>query len=121
MCLSANGTNAGSGILWVTHNSWAMPIRRFDWHPARLQRPKHHQRLWNSEQLTNRDSVGNLAKFNPPAVANGKVYLATFSNRLNVYGLLPRPQLGIPGGNTITLSWPTNGFAGYKVQTNSTR
>jgi PKD repeat protein len=44
--------------------------------------------LWNSEQLSARDSVGSFAKFVPPTVANGKVYLATFSSRLNVYGLL---------------------------------
>ena len=75
--------------------------------------------LWNSEQLSARDTVGNFAKFVPPTVANGKVYLATFSNRLNVYGLLPRPSVTIGRyGNSVTLSWPTNGFAGYRVQTN---
>jgi len=45
--------------------------------------------LWNSEQFGIRDSVGSYAKFVPPTVANGKVYLATFSNRLNVYALFP--------------------------------
>jgi hypothetical protein len=75
--------------------------------------------LWNSEQLSARDSVGNFAKFVPPTVANGKVYLATFSNRLNVYGLLPRPSLAIRlAGSNVALSWPTNGSAGYRVQTN---
>ena len=49
-----------------------------------------HHELWNSEQAAQRDRVGGLAKFVPPTVANGKVYLATFSNRLNVYGLLAR-------------------------------
>jgi PKD repeat protein len=54
--------------------------------------------LWNSQQVSARDSVGNYAKFCPPTVANGKVYLATFSSRLNVYGLLPStapPQLAL--------------------------
>ena len=32
--------------------------------------------------------VGNFAKFTPPTVTNGRVYLATFSNVLRVYGLL---------------------------------
>jgi hypothetical protein len=45
--------------------------------------------LWNSEQYSARDSVGKYAKYVPPTVANGKVYMATFSNRLNVYGLFP--------------------------------
>ncbi|MDB6021645.1 MAG: hypothetical protein JWQ04_1502, partial [Pedosphaera sp.] len=45
--------------------------------------------LWNSEQFSARDSIGLYAKFVPPTVANGKVYMATFSGGLNVYGLLP--------------------------------
>ena len=51
--------------------------------------------LWNSEQNPARDKVGMFAKFCPPVVANGKVYLATFrddatqKNKLVVYGLLP--------------------------------
>jgi hypothetical protein len=32
--------------------------------------------------------VGNFAKFTPPTVADGHVFLATFSNTLRVYGLL---------------------------------
>ena len=35
-----------------------------------------------------RDTLGLFAKFCPPVIANGKVYLATFSNRVNIYGLL---------------------------------
>jgi outer membrane protein assembly factor BamB len=73
--------------------------------------------LWNSELVSARDSVGNFAKFCPPTVANGKVYLATFSGRLDVYGLLPLPSLVIGLSDTsVTLSWQTNGFSGYTVQ-----
>jgi len=43
--------------------------------------------LWDSEANSTQDRVGNWAKFVPPVVANGKVYLATFSNQLVVYGL----------------------------------
>ena len=46
------------------------------------------------------DHLGNFAKFTPVTVANGKVYAATFSNRLAVYGLRPltdpRPTPGAP-------------------------
>jgi hypothetical protein len=54
--------------------------------------------LWNSSQNSGRDGLdGLLAKFNTPTVANGKVYVATFSNKLVVYGLLngnpPSPTL----------------------------
>jgi hypothetical protein len=46
------------------------------------------QELWNSEQNSARDSYGLFAKFNPPTVWNGKVYLATFSKQFCVYGPL---------------------------------
>jgi outer membrane protein assembly factor BamB len=50
--------------------------------------------LWNSEDRPE-DHVGNFAKYTPPTIANGKVYLATFSNHLDVYGPLP-PSPGGP-------------------------
>jgi hypothetical protein len=42
--------------------------------------------LWNSEQDP-KDRPGNYAKFAAPTVANGHVYLPTFSNQVVVYGL----------------------------------
>ena len=118
--MSANGTNAGSGIVWATHNlvgSANQQVRPGILRAYNAQNVTNE--LWNSEQNSARDSVGNYAKFVAPTVANGKVYLATFSNRLNVYGLLPRPTLAIGlAGNKVTLTWATNGFSGYRVQTN---
>jgi hypothetical protein len=119
LSLSANGTNAGTGIVWASHqligsaNQAVQPgiLRAFDAQNVTNE-------LWNSELLTNRDSVGNFAKFVPPTVANGKVYLATFSGRLNVYGLLPRPILAIGLSTTnVVLSWSTNNSPAYKLQT----
>jgi methionine-rich copper-binding protein CopC len=61
--------------------------------------------LWNSTMNPARDNFGNFAKFVPPLVANGKVYVATFSNQVAVYGLLssytvsPRP---LAFGNELT-------------------
>ena len=55
--------------------------------------------LWNSGQNSARDAVGNFAKFVSPTVANGKVYLATFSSQLDVYGLLPTAQLSVSPGS----------------------
>jgi hypothetical protein len=37
--------------------------------------------------MNSADQFGNLAKFAIPVVANGKVYVATFSDQLAVYGL----------------------------------
>ena len=119
LSVSANGTNAGTGIVWAAHqlggsaNQTVRPgiLRAFDAQNVTNE-------LWNSEQNSARDSVGNFAKFVPPTVANGKVYLATFSSRLNVYGLLPRPSLAIALSTTnVILSWTTNSSPAYKLQT----
>jgi hypothetical protein len=121
LALSANGTNAGSGIVWATHNVSGDANQAVVTGILRAYNAQNvASELWNSEQLSARDSVGNLAKFVPPTVANGKVYLATFSNRLNVYGLLPAPPLAIrrAGGNVV-LSWPTNTFLNYALQDNT--
>ena len=55
------------------------------------------QSLWCSDTEESTDEF-NFAKFVPPTVANGRVYLATFSERLNVYGLFdqPTPAAGHP-------------------------
>lgn len=41
--------------------------------------------LWNSAAKPG-DHLGLLAKYTPPTIANGKVYVATFSDSLVVYG-----------------------------------
>jgi hypothetical protein len=117
LSLSANGTTAGSGIVWATapYDSNAQPqtvagiFRAFDASDLSIE-------LWNSKQNAARDDVGNFAKFTPPTIANGKVYLATFSNKLVVYGLLgpgaPAPTVGnvapssgsISGGTAVTIT-----------------
>jgi hypothetical protein len=90
LSISANGTIAGTGILWAltaseNANSQIVlgTLRAFD--ATDLSRE-----IWNSRQNALRDDFGFLAKFNTPVVANGKVYVATFSKQVAVYGLLPR-------------------------------
>jgi hypothetical protein len=115
LSLSANGTNAGTGIVWASHqlggsaNQTTRPgiLRAFNAENVTNE-------LWDSEQVSSRDSVGNFAKFVPPTVANGKVYLATFSNRLNIYGLFTI-NINLSGGNVI-LTWSTNSSQNYGLQ-----
>ena len=57
--------------------------------------------LWNSEQDWSRDSVGSFAKFCPPTIADGKVFLATFSNELLVYGRFAPGIISQPTGALI--------------------
>ena len=49
-----------------------------------------------------RDDVGTFASFAPPTIANGKVYVPTFSDKLVVYGLLSGPVSGdVNGDSTV--------------------
>jgi len=95
LSLSANGAKAGSGIVWVTLPLKDNPAGKTVEGIARAYDASDLSReLWNSKQVAKRDDLGNFAKFCPPTVANGKVYMPTFSKRLNVYGLLdsvPKP------------------------------
>jgi hypothetical protein len=121
LAVSANGTNAGSGIVWVSHNLAGDANQQVRPGILRAYNAQNvTNELWNSEQISARDTVGNLAKFVAPTVANGKVYMATFSNRLNVYGLLPSPQLTITlSAGDVLLSWPTNSYGTFILQSNT--
>jgi hypothetical protein len=110
LTLSANGSTVETGIVWS-----AMPLsqdgdigtvqgvlRAFD--ASNLT-----SELWDSAMNSSRDNMGNWPKYSPPTVVNGKVYMASFSNVLNVYGLLPADfvlnvtptsQLVAPGAST---------------------
>ena len=118
MSVSANGTNAGTGIIWATVNTTSSANQATvagTLHAFNAQNVTNE--LWNSDMIPARDGLGNLAKFVPPTVANGKVYAATFSNRVNVYGLLPSPSLTVNvSGPNLFISWPTNAFLTYTLQ-----
>ena len=96
LSISANGSQQGSGILWAgaSLSQWASGVqipgvlRAFDATNLATE-------LWDSTQNLTRDDVGNFAKFNPPTIANGKVYVGSFSGQLQVYGLNPPPFQGI--------------------------
>ena len=121
LAVSALGTNAGTGVLWVSGalgtDSSNKPNALGILHAYNAQ--SIFTELWNSEQNHARDFVGDYATFSSPTIANGKVYLATFSDRLDIYGLLP-PLLSanLQGGNVV-LSWPTNNYPNYVLQFSS--
>jgi hypothetical protein len=87
LTLTANGDQDGTGIVWASHpisddaNQRTVPgmVRAMD--AGNLSRE-----LWNSHMKA-ADEVGLTAKFTPPTVVNGKVYVASFSNKICVYGL----------------------------------
>ena len=100
MSISANGTTAGSAILWAAYstngdnpNSAATPGIL-----VALDASNVTHELWDSNQNQSRDYSGSWSKWTPPTVANGKVYLATFDNVLNVYGLFSTGSSGSLAG-----------------------
>jgi len=87
LSVSSNGDLPGTGILWASYaaagdaNQLTKPgiLRAFDAEDVTKE-------LWNNNANPN-DDAGNYAKFCSPTIANGHVYLATFSNQVAVYGL----------------------------------
>ena len=89
LSVSSNGTTDGTGILWASyaatgdaeHDIAPGILRAFDANDVTKE-------LWNNRQNATRDNAGYYAKFSSPTIANGHVYLPTFSNQVVVYGLM---------------------------------
>ena len=56
--------------------------------------------LWNSKMSAS-DDTGVWAKWTPPVIVNGKVYQASFSGKLLVFGLLPKTAPPAPTNLTV--------------------
>ena len=107
LSLSANGATDHTGILWVTSplsgNANEVVVRgvlrALD--ASDVSKPE----LWDSESTGNaNDHLGQFAKFNPPTIANGKVYVGTFQEETmdanHIHHIAPagdRPALAIYG------------------------
>ncbi|MFM7320110.1 MAG: DNRLRE domain-containing protein [Armatimonadota bacterium] len=112
LSLSSNGSTGG--IVWASHpregnaNQAVVPgvLRAFD---ATSFEPNGDvpaiRELWNSE-MAGTDRVGRFAKFNPPTVADGKVFLATFgqagqaegsTGQVHIYGVYASQKPATPG------------------------
>ena len=103
LSLSANSGAPRTGIVWAgiaqfwdaTNMSVDGVLRAFDAENVSVE-------LWNSDRAS-ADQLGKFAKFTAPTVANGKVFVATFSNAIRVYGLrstAPPPPGPSPFGGT---------------------
>jgi hypothetical protein len=99
--ISANGTTNGIvwayGILSGDADSFTQPGVLFAFDANNLA-----TQLWSSNDIPSRDSMGNMAKFSYPVIANGLVYISDFGTAdsgtggLCIYG----PISG--GGGTAT-------------------
>jgi hypothetical protein len=89
LALSWDGENNHSAVVWASHptdddamnKTVSGTLRAFDAQDL-------NRELWNSDMdAQGVDRVGSFAKFCPPVVANGRVYLSTFSREVAVYGV----------------------------------
>src|SRR5207237_7162496 len=86
MSLSASRSTAGTGVLWATtprsgdanHDVVPGVLHAFNAETLAL--------LWQSSMLPADDAL-TFSKGSPPIVANGRVYVASLSNAVSVYGL----------------------------------
>jgi len=118
LALSSLAGVPGTSILWAAEQSGV--VHAFDAMNVATE-------LWNSGQNAARDALGNFSKFGQPVIADGKVFVPTFSNAVVAYGLLatpsnpgqPIPPPPPPSGDTTPptvgcnanpdVLWPPNG------------
>ncbi|HTB80041.1 MAG TPA: chitobiase/beta-hexosaminidase C-terminal domain-containing protein [Opitutaceae bacterium] len=111
--ISDNNGSAGSGIVWATigtanndHGNVSGLIRAWDADNI------GGTELWDSNQNTTRDALGTFVKDAHPTIANGRVYVGSYSNRVNVYGLLGISPVAAPsfspGGGTFGIGTAVN-------------
>ena len=105
MALSANGSQTGTGILWATSprngdaNEYTVPGQLYAFNAETLAL------LWQSTGVMD-DSL-NMSKGSLPLVANGKVYAASLSRFVSVYG----PRSTIPPSQNLALNKTATGSA----------
>jgi hypothetical protein len=110
LSISANGTS--NGILWATTNTADSGDGGGAWHgtvPGILYafNTSGMGQLYNNTQNNTRDNCGNYAKFTPPSIDSGKVYLPSFgtattlSGAVCVYGEVSSTSNLIPNGTYL--------------------
>ena len=96
LSVSSNGTRSGSGIVWATVplDGDANKNRGVQGMLIAVDAQNVSRQLWTSELAGQRDRLGLFAKFVPPTVAGGKVFVATYGDKepLRIYGGNDRPR-----------------------------
>jgi hypothetical protein len=93
LVVSSNGTTPGTGVVWGVYptqgdaNSKVVPGALVAYDATTVVGGTGLKQLFHSDSAPNhRDQLGNFANFSTPVVANGKVYVGTFSNKVVQYG-----------------------------------
>jgi len=92
LVVSSNGTAPGTGVVWATYpvqgnaNAAVVHGALVAYDATTVANGTQLKQLFHSD-ANPRDNLGNFAKYSTPVVANGKVYVGTFSNKVVQYGL----------------------------------
>jgi hypothetical protein len=91
LVVSSNGTTAGTAVVWAVYpvqgnaNSEVVHGALVAYDATAAANGKLKQLFHSDANPAN--NMGNFAKYSTPVVANGKVYVGTFSNKVVQYGL----------------------------------
>lgn len=92
LVVSSNGTGQNTGVVWGAYpiqgdaNSKVVPGALVAYDATKLVNGTQLKQIFHSEAKA-ANKMGNFAKYSTPVVANGKVYVGTFSNKVVQYGL----------------------------------
>ncbi len=97
---TSNGSAAGTGLLWVVsnqgfafHDLVAGKLQALDATTLAVK--------YDSDTVVG-DALGSLAKFAVPTIANGRVFVPTFSNTIVVYGFGSPGSMQLTGGMSVS-------------------
>ncbi len=92
LTVSSNDTRRNSGVVWGVYptqgnaNAAIVPGALVAYHATQLVNGTQLKLLFHSD-ADGANKLGNFAKYSTPVVANGRVYVGTFSNKVVQYGL----------------------------------
>jgi hypothetical protein len=92
LVVSSNGTMPGTGVVWGVYpvegnaNSSVVHGALVAYDATTVLAGNRLKQLFHSD-ANPANNMGNFAKYSTPIVANGKVYVGTFSNKVIQYGL----------------------------------
>jgi hypothetical protein len=95
LVVSSNGTRPGTGVVWGAYpvqgnaNSAVVHGALAAYDATTVE--KGQLKLLFHSDANPANAMGNFAKYSTPVVANGRVYVGTFSNKVVQYGLEDTP------------------------------
>ena len=98
LAISSNGVDPATAIVWAAvpecNINW---LRRGHLHAYAASSAGLFTKLWSDADEPDPEGEHMWAKFSQPLVANGRVYLPTFSGRVLVYGVVAEAEsAGVP-------------------------